>query len=689
MAKLSLWLVTLDKNRPFTFLNHALKCGDSLVGVDLDQLTTWSLAGEGERRFETMTIQAQIDQMVKIRRQLEAIPVNSIADQEYKQQLFEHAERLAHDLRRGGDMLIGSYFNDLGKEEQEYLRTALLLAFRDGQDVPPDRAKQADLGNLRPFHWPLEFSEVFFGEDRKGFDAFVGNPPFLGGKRISTTYGEIYNSYLRNRWSHAAGAADLCTYFFLRTFENLNSMGNLGLIATNTIAQGGTREVGLDYLLKQDATIYRATNNQPWSGQAAVVVSVVHAAKGLVKTRLVLDGAQVQHISSLLDSTAKIGEPYRLASNKNKAFVGSFVMGKGFILTEEEAKALIAKNPHNKEVLFPYLVGQDLNSSPDQSASRWVIDFHDWSYEKASQYPDCLQILTERVKPYRDEVVAQGKQIHEYDYWKFWDKRLESYALIAGMKNVIVIALTSRTGAFALVPTDIVFSHMVGVFASEDAHFFAILQSNFHIDWAWKYGSSLKGDLRYTPSDIFETFPFPQSPHEVSNLQSLETLGETYHEHRRQLMLDRQEGLTKTYNRFHDPEETAADIVKLRELHVEMDQAVAAAYGWADLALGHAFHETPQGLRYTISEPARREVLGRLLALNHERYEAEKKAGLHDAKRKKKGGGRKTKSKRSKSKGTGAVSGRQSSLPGLEDDRPQQLGLFGEEEDEAGQTKDE
>ena len=97
-------------------------------------------------------------------------------------------------------------------------------------------------------------------------------------------------------------------------------------------------------------------------------------------------------------------------------------------------------------------------------------------------------------------------------------------------------------------------------------------------------------------------------------------------------MLARQEGLTKTYNRFHSPEETDADIKRLRELHVEMDYAVARAYGWNDLELGHGFHETKQGTRFTISEPARREVLDRLLELNHERYAEEVRLGLHDKK---------------------------------------------------------
>ena len=103
-------------------------------------------------------------------------------------------------------------------------------------------------------------------------------------------------------------------------------------------------------------------------------------------------------------------------------------------------------------------------------------------------------------------------------------------------------------------------------------------------------------------------------------------------------MLTRQEGLTDTYNRFHDPDESAADIARLRELHVEMDRAVAAAYGWDDLDLDHGFHETALGVRFTIGEAARREVLARLLELNHQRYAEEVRQGLHEKKAGKKGG---------------------------------------------------
>jgi hypothetical protein len=142
--------------------------------------------------------------------------------------------------------------------------------------------------------------------------------------------------------------------------------------------------------------------------------------------------------------------------------------------------------------------------------------------------------------------------------------------------------------------------------------------------WARSRGSSLKGDSRYTTTDCFENFPLPLLS------SSAEQIGEDYHKFRRQVMISRREGLTKIYNRFHDPNEKLVEIAKLRALSVEMDQAVASTYGWSDLALDHGLHSTRQGARFTISEPARSAVLDRLLALNHERYEGEVRAGLHE-----------------------------------------------------------
>ena len=275
-------------------------------------------------------------------------------------------------------------------------------------------------------------------------------------------------------------------------------------------------------------------------------------------------------------------------------------------------------------MLFPYLNGEDLNSRPDQSPSRWVINFHDWPLERAETYPEVMAIVREKVKPERDK---NNRAVYRQRWWQYAEKRPELVATIAGMERVLVRARIANTHSMTWVPERWVYNEKLVVFVGCAL---ATMQSAMHEVWARNYSSSLRTDMQYTPSDCFETFPFPDTT-------GLDPIGERYYAHRQSIMLARLEGLTKTYNRFHNPDEHAEDIATLRRLHVAMDHAVAAAYGWADLALDHGFHQTRQGLRYTISEPARREVLGRLLALNHARYAEEVRLGLHDKGAKKAG----------------------------------------------------
>ena len=140
----------------------------------------------------------------------------------------------------------------------------------------------------------------------------------------------------------------------------------------------------------------------------------------------------------------------------------------------------------------------------------------------------------------------------------------------------------------------------------------------------------MRSDLRYTMSDVFETFPQP------SFSDAVETAGAELHRHRSARMIEANEGLTDTYNRVHDETDRTTDIVRLRQLHVELDHAVADAYEWGDLQLDHGFHPVRgQGIRYTFSPDAAVEVLYRLLELNKTRYEEEVAAGLHTGKKSK------------------------------------------------------
>jgi hypothetical protein len=298
-------------------------------------------------------------------------------------------------------------------------------------------------------------------------------------------------------------------------------------------------------------------------------------------------------------------------------------------------------------VLFPYLNGQDLNTNPDQSPSRWVINFFDWPLDAehddlknpkgrpyASDYPDCLAIVKEKVKPERTRLNEKGEFVLRkplpQKWWIYGDKRPALYSAIAKMERIIITSIHNKILIFELVETKKVFSHALAVIASDTFSKLALLQSSIHSFWAWQFCSTIRdAGIRYSPTDGFETFPFPTST------ANLEQIGEKYYTHRQKIMLTRQEGLTKTYNRFHNPDETNPDIEQLSTLHIEMDNAVAAAYSWEDIELDHDFHETKQGIRFTICEKARREILDRLLQLNHQRYAEEVAKGLHDKGKKK------------------------------------------------------
>ena len=680
MAKLSLWLITLQKNRPFTFLDHAFKCGDSLIGVSLEQLRYWNLDITGTPELFADEIRREIDKVVELRREIAALPVLTPEDQNRKGYLLTKAEAISFDLRQGCNLLVGSYLNNWNEKEREGLRKTLLNSFREGADIPDGMGKALpDFDKLCPFHWELEFPEVFIDSSlslvtnsassqksksskskstnspspiphsQKGFDSLVGNPPFMGGQKITGSLGTEYRDFIV-KWlaNNKKGSADFCAYFFLKAKHLLNENGGFGLIATNTIAQGDTREVGLDQLI-ENCTIYRAVPSRTWPGSASLEVAYVWLRKGSWKGDFILDEKPVDGITAFLTNPGKAsGNPEQLAVNRDKSFQGSIVLGLGFTMSLEEAKALIEKDPKNQDVLFPYLNGQDLNTNPDQSPSRWVINFFDWPLNTehddlrnpkgrpyASDYPDCLAIIREKVKPERDKN-NYSKSARE-KWWLYERSRPELYSAIAKMERVLVCARVSKLLIFTTVENSYVFNEKLVIFDLNQFCGLSILQSDFHVVWSWQYSSTLRdAGINYSPTDVFETFPFPTST------ANLEEIGEKYYTHRQKIMLTRQEGLTKTYNRFHNPDETNPDIEQLRTLHIEMDNAVAAAYGWEDIELDHDFHETKQGIRFTICENARREILDRLLQLNHQRYAEEVAEGLHDkGKKKAKGGGKK------------------------------------------------
>ena len=324
-------------------------------------------------------------------------------------------------------------------------------------------------------------------------------------------------------------------------------------------------------------------------------------------------------------------------------------------------------HPHEQGLVSDpgYIGGEEVNTSPTQAHHRYVINFRDWPLKRAdlgktwresdestrqtwrregivpvdypgpaaADWPELLAIVEETVKPSRAHLTgnAIGRKRAKF-WWQYGSHAKDLYAAIEGLDRVLVISRVGQHAAFCFVPNDIVYAESTIVFQFETFASFCTLQSRPHEIWARFFASSLKDDLRYTSSDCFETFPFPT---EWETTSRLEAAGEAYYELRDSLMAENNEGLTKTYNRFHDPDEHNPRIADLRQLHAAMDRAVLDSYGWDDIPTDCGFlsdyeiDEETQGRkkkpwRYRWPDDVRDVVLARLLALNAEQAREER-----------------------------------------------------------------
>ncbi|MDR0989957.1 MAG: hypothetical protein LBL92_01105 [Propionibacteriaceae bacterium] len=274
------------------------------------------------------------------------------------------------------------------------------------------------------------------------------------------------------------------------------------------------------------------------------------------------------------------------------------------------SKERFAADPRNAEVLFPYLNGEDLNSRPDASASRWVIDFNDRNEAEAAEYTLPYQRVLEQVKPER---LNKSKAVSESPWWRFLRTRGEMRQAISDLSEVLVIALVSKTVMPLRIKAGQVFSHKLGVFATGSYNDQALLSSSVHYLWTVKYTSTMRNDVNYSPSDVFETFPRPQP------ILQLSEIGRTLDTERREIMIRRGLGLTKLYNLVNDRTVASSgnqDIARMRDIQRELDESVLVAYGWNDIPLEYGFFAYRNMERWTVNPAARTEILDRLLEEN-------------------------------------------------------------------------
>ena len=666
LAKLSLWLLTLAKDLPLTFVDHALRAGDSLVGMSERQIAAFDWKGATPDVFAGKATKAALGEVARLRGAIRARGEEG----EDVEELWKSAEHELSAVRLYGDLLGAVFFEEARPAARERFRREIAGSVSGGQAedhrswVETLRASEPPLA---PFHWHVEFPEVFRREN-PGFDAFVGNPPFAGKNTVIAGNPGRYLDWLKAAHPESHGNADLVAHFFRRAFHLLREGGTLGLIATNTVAQGDTRSTGLRWIAENDGTIYDATRRYRWPGQAAVVVSVIHLAKGDPGGVKRLDGHPVPQVTAFLFDQGSNRDPARLRANAGQSFQGSILLGMGFTFDDTDRKGvassladrerLTQQDPRNAERVRPYIGGEELNKSPTHAHHRYAMDFEDfplcredlgtpWSAASANRrrawlqigivpldypdpvaadWPDLVAIAEARVKPDRDD---QHRKALRERWWHYAEKRPGLRAAVARLDRVLAISSVGQHAAFAFLPSRMVFSHALIIFPFTSFAAFCALQARPHELWTRFFGSSMKDDLRYTPSDCFETFPFPDRWHDRTDL---EAAGHAYHDHRADLMVANDQGLTKICNRFHDPDEDDPRILRLRDLHAAMDRALLAAYGWSDIPTACEFlpdhQDDPNSrIRYRWPDAVQNEVLPRLLAVNATRAAAE--AGSH------------------------------------------------------------
>lgn len=713
LCKVALWLEAHNPNEPLNFLDHHIKNGNAIVGLahfeelengiateafktlpgdDKELAVTFRKKNEAERKTKgqlgTYDLSKVDDSLKGLRKEFvefTSLPESTPEEITVKAAAYHKLTSGAKwwRLKNLADLQVAQFFIPKTTENKEGLTTdkQYRTYLNSGTQIRDRGASLAKAREKKFFHWFLEFPEVFA---RGGFDSILGNPPFLGGQYISGDYGADFAEYIKSYYA-PIGSVDLVTYFFRRIFTLLPPSRFMSLISTKTIAEGSVREGGLANIITQGGSINHAIKNMPWPGVANVEVALVTVYKGNWVNKYILNGSITTSINSYLDDQGFLGDPKKLRINENQSFQGSIVLGDGFVLNEKQAESILMENPKYHDVIFKYQNGNELNNGIYQEPGRYVINFHDWSIEKARTYEKAFEIVEKLVFPERKKLDpnknSANKRRNEL-WWLFGGDAKSLYVKISSLKRHFRIS-TGGTKYVVFAPNDqeMVFANTVAIIAKESFADFSIISSSLYDHWAWKY-CTIKGGstLRFAPTSGFETFPFP----EKFEFANLEEIGDFYNKFRSDLMHKIQLGLTKTYNQMHNEDlilnveelahknfenkygketwnlynhleckqegkvsykEAVPLIFKLRELHKEMDEAVLSAYGWHEdsekwgktIQLRHDFYEVdylPENdrVRYTIHPDARKEVLKRLLLLNHERFEEEVAKGLHKKK---------------------------------------------------------
>lgn len=401
-------------------------------------------------------------------------------------------------------------------------------------------------------------------------NAYVGNPPFLGGKHMRINLGDEYVERVFQRFPEVRDSVDFCTYWFRLAQENLKPDGRAGLVATNSIRHGKSRRASLDYIRDKGGHIHSAISTQPWSGEANVHVSIVNWSQEAAGS-FRLDGKDVPTINTSLRSSVDVSEAMALGANKGHCFQGVIPVGKGFNVDPATAAEWLAADPRNAEVVKPFSMGTNLAKRPLGQPDRWIIDFGDRLLEEIEAYPSPFRQVVDQVRAERQ---SNREQVMREKWWRFKRTNAAMREALEPLSRFFAVPEVSKWAIFLPCQPNWLCGNKNKVVASDDYYVLTLLTSSVHRTWMHAQKGTLKGDIAYTHDSIFETFPFPQvvTPELVQRIRQAMT---ALNDYRNEVMLARNWGITDLYNAyFHEPAS------QLAKLHQALDALVLKAYGW-------------------------------------------------------------------------------------------------------------
>ena len=447
-------------------------------------------------------------------------------------------------------------------------------------------------------------------------DAIIGNPPYQSKNKLQGEMDRASINRLRERYPEIDGRSDYCVYWFRRSHDHLSAGQRAGLVGTNTIRQNYSREGGLDHVVANGGTITEAVSSMIWSGEAVVHVSIVNWIKGKEdgKKRLYIQEgnkadtgwrhADFDKIGASLSFSFDVTQARKLEVNASEGgcFQGQTHGHKDFLVQPTTAKLLINDSPEYAEVVYPFLIADDLIGGKKSKPTRYVIDFQGKDVMEAGAYPKVFKQIEKTVLPAREraakketdrnrEVLSHNPKAkvnhHHANFLKNWwimsYSREDMINAISPLKRYVCCGRVTKRPIFEFVSTEIRPNDACVVFAHDDDYTFGILQSGIHWDWFVNRCSTLKSDFRYTSNTVFDSFPWPQEP-SIAAIKGVSTAAVALRKKRNELRKKHGVSFRELYKSLELPGKHP-----LQSVHADLDKAVRVAYGMSTKAEPLAF----------------------------------------------------------------------------------------------------